>query len=218
MCKTLHVKPLMQLLGHLSATNKEPVAHMNWAEWTKKTSSCWAKSKYSYITLKAPLATCFFNMLSCCFIAMTGGSVIVNILIAKFEGNQLRPLYHSPSPPPVYRQWEMEERHRETFWLFGFTLKHGKEPIAEQREDKLSGDLPSRSSLDRLDVILFNLSTSSRHEEDRTGLTSCHRAVPMNAYLCSLTFKHVKPVHTGSADSYNTIYLHSVETRSAYKL
>ncbi len=123
---------------------------------------------------------------------------------------------------PMYRQWEtggetQRERERETFWLFEFTLKYGKGPIAEQREDKLSGDLPSRSSLDRLDVILFNLSTSSRHKEDRTGLTRCHRAAP-SAYLCSLTFRYVK--YKASAHMQlvpNTIYLHSVETRSAYK-
>lgn len=59
---------------------------------------------------------------------------------------------------------------------------------AEQWKDKLSRDLPSRSSLDRLDAILFNLSTSSRHEEDRTQLTGRHRAVH-NTYLCSPTFK-----------------------------
>lgn len=63
--------------------------------------------------------------------------------------------------------------------------------MAEQREDKLSGDLPSRSSLDRLDVILFNLSTTSQYKEDRMGLKSRHRA-DLNTYLCSLTLKYVK--------------------------
>lgn len=89
--------------------------------------------------------------------------------------------------------------------------------MAEQREDKLSGDLPSRSSLDRLDVILFNLSTSSQHKEDRTGLTSCHRA-DHRTYLCSLTLKYVKYKARARIDLVpNTIYLHSAETTSVYK-
>lgn len=85
------------------------------------------------------------------------------------------------------------ERERETFWLLGHTLMHGKGPIGKQREDKLSRDLPSRSSLDRLNVILFNLSTSSQHEEDRTAHTTCHTAVPKTYSMSAvLTFKYVK--------------------------
>ncbi len=116
---------------------------------------------------------------------------------------------------PTVRDGGDAERERKTFWMFAFTLKCGKGPIAEQREDKLSRDLPSRSSLGRLDVILFNLSTSPRHKEDRTGLASCHRAVP-NIHLCSLTLKYVNYKASAHIELVpNTIYLHLVETKSA---
>lgn len=97
------------------------------------------------------------------------------------------------------------------------TLKYGKGPIAEQREDKLSGDLPGRSSLDRLDVILFNLTASSQHEENRTGLTGCHRVVP-TTHLCRPTLKYGKYQTRAHIELLShTIYLHSAETKSAYK-
>lgn len=104
------------------------------------------------------------------FNAIMGGSVIVNILIAKYEGIPAL----SSSHVLTVRDGGEKDRERETFQLFRFTLKYGVGPMAEQREDKLSGDLPSRSSMDRLDVILFNLSPSSWHEEDGVGLTSSH--------------------------------------------
>lgn len=76
------------------------------------------------------------------------------------------------------------KRQADTFSKFDFTLNCGKEPITKQQGEKLSKDLPSRLSLDSLNVNLFNLSTSSSHE-DTMGLTSCW----LPAYI-RLTFKH----------------------------
>lgn len=98
-----------------------------------------------------------------------------------------------------------------------FTLKYGLGPKAEQWEDKLRGDLPSRLSLHRLDVILFNLSTSSQRNEDRTRLTSCHRE-DLHTCPSSLTLKFVNyKARTYIELVPNTIYLHSAEATSLYE-
>lgn len=116
------------------------------------------------------------------FNLITRGSSSSGILISKFEGN-----------PLSQRAPARDKRDAGTFWQLLFTLHHGNGPIAKQREDILSGDRPSRSSLGRLDVII-------PQTEDRTGLERFHKAskgwihvsVVMN-FTC-LECKHAKAI------------------------
>lgn len=168
--------------------------HMNWTEQNITPGGYRTTFPFQHVLL-----------ISFSFIAVMGGSVIVDILIAKLEGIPSFVLL----PCTDRERWRRErERERETFQLFGFTLKYGKEPMAEQWEDKLTGDLPSRSSLDRLDVILFHLSTSP--DTWRMGRDSQAATEQFPVYILSMwSIKYMELV-------FNTIDLHSEETRSVF--